>query len=76
MFFDIDMYEDSSSESSGEKQVNNSAYNDISMLSNDIFGFNNVLTKKKAEKIIKKNNPDEVAVKFEVDEEEDPFSVL
>ena len=53
MFFDIDMYEDSSSESSGEKQVNNSAYNDISMLSNDIFGFNNVLTKKKAEKIIK-----------------------
>ena len=35
------------------------------MLSNDIFGFNNVLTKKKAENIIKKNNPNEVAVKFE-----------
>ena len=54
----MDMYEESSSQSEEDiGQPKESEMNDISLLSNDVFGFNTMLTKQKAEKIIKKNKP-------------------
>ena len=61
------MYEDSSSNTSKSNSLpNHTGMNDISLLSNDVFGFNTMLTKQKAEKIIKKNKPQEKVVKFDL----------